>query len=144
MDSKRATSTYAEAAQGRRRSPYSNTPTNENKPSSNQPPPSQPEAFEWSDDEINENGRGETVLEAALKRTLPFGRYKSIQLGELIKTREQRDYLRRLATWDKLYFDLQRDITVALKHYINVSAEVERRNRTHPTLAPPALTREQF
>jgi hypothetical protein len=66
----------------------------------------------------NEN----VTWEQARNFKLLFGKFKGLELQDMIKTKDRRSTLRFYMGWDKLRDDARENIRVALKHYAKLKS----------------------
>lgn len=78
------------------------------------------EDTELSDtDDLVVDGDFKTTLQQAVDYKLPFGQYKGATLGECIKLRDRRRYLRYIAGWEKLRDPAKTCINTVLNEWKN-------------------------
>tara|TARA_R110000851_G_scaffold106401_3_gene225498 strand:- start:5915 stop:6232 length:318 start_codon:yes stop_codon:yes gene_type:complete len=74
--------------------------------------------LEGSEDDEAEDAPAEVTFESACAAHIPFGKkYKGQLLGDLIRTKSGRSYLRYLLDWDELFEDLRANIEILMIAY---------------------------
>ena len=70
--------------------------------------------YEFSDDEV------QVRWEVSRHWKLPFGKHRGVPLGEMIKSRDKRQYLVYLCKWENIREDTLAHIECVLKQYKEV------------------------
>jgi hypothetical protein len=99
-------------------------PEPEPEPEPEQAPLSFCDDIVFSDDD--EDLENEEKVAQASEHVLRFGMHKGTTIGEMIQTREKREYLRFLQRWDKLSFTLGEAIKTMFHLY---DVQVEERKK---------------
>jgi hypothetical protein len=78
----------------------------------------------YTDDESGQDFSDNENLTWEQVRTfkLLFGKFKGLELQDMIKTKDRRSTLRFYMGWDKLRDDARENIRVALEHYAKLKS----------------------
>jgi hypothetical protein len=99
------------------------------------PPAAWFDDVEASDSEEEGQAPEEVTFETASLATIPFGKkWKGRTLGDLVRSRAGRSYLRYLMEWNDLYEDMRARIDCVLAAYDKAKADSEE--------GPPAKKRK--